>query len=149
MTNREGAPLLGPTLTRPQYLIFSPVSPAPTLSSLRLLISPSFTNWCSEYLMQSPHSTICRSPDSTPPGKTIVLPPSPPKSDEKPSPAVAAVVRLLQSHRNGTLRSGPWIKLRLLLAEHTKVWQLLKKTNGLGGYVEDKVRYGRALSRTP
>ncbi|KAI9864354.1 MAG: hypothetical protein M1813_003274 [Trichoglossum hirsutum] len=76
-----------------------------------------------------------------PPDRTIVLPPSPPPSDEKLSPAVAAVVRLLRSHRDGTLRSGPWIKLRLLLTEYRKVWELLEKDNGLGGYVEDKVRY--------
>jgi hypothetical protein len=93
--------------------------------------------------MQCPHSAICGSTDSTPPDRTIVPPPSPPATDQKPSPAVATVVRLLRSHRDGTLDSGPWIKLRLLLAEHTKVWQLLEKDNGLGGYVEDKVRYRR------
>jgi hypothetical protein len=92
--------------------------------------------------MQCPRSVICGSADSTPPNRTIVLPPSPPASGQKPSPAVVTVVRLLRSHRDGTLNLGPWIKLRLLLAEHTKVWQLLEKDNGLGGYVEDKVRYG-------
>ncbi|KAH0556226.1 hypothetical protein GP486_005847 [Trichoglossum hirsutum] len=94
--------------------------------------------------MQCPHSTICESSDSMPPDRTIVLPPSPPPSDEKLSPAVFTVVRLLQSHRDGTLYSGSWIKCRLLLTEYRKVWELLEKDNGLnglGGYVEDKVRY--------
>jgi hypothetical protein len=93
--------------------------------------------------MQRLHSTICESTDSTPPDRTIVLPLSPPLSDKKLSPAVATVIRLLQSRRDGTLHSGPWIKLRLLPAEYTEVWRLLKKdNNGLGGYVDDKVRYG-------
>ena len=100
------------------------------------------TSRSTKYPMQRPLPMTCGSTDSTPPDQTIVLPPWPPASSGKPSPAVVAVVRLFQLHRDGELDSV-LTNIRLSLAEHTELWRRLEKDSDLAGYVADKVRYGR------
>ncbi|KAH0562081.1 hypothetical protein GP486_003221 [Trichoglossum hirsutum] len=66
---------------------------------------------------------------STPPDKTIQLPPSPPPSSEKQSAAVWRVLNLFQSN-NGKVGS-PWINIPLSLEDYEKLQKALGRDKTL------------------
>ncbi|KAI9761266.1 MAG: hypothetical protein M1840_001990 [Geoglossum simile] len=75
---------------------------------------------------------------STPPDKTIVLPPSPPATGDSPSAPVAAVLYLFHQHKRGSLESL-WTRVRLQPLEYQELWDRLDEDKNLARYVGDKV----------
>ncbi|KAJ9634095.1 hypothetical protein H2199_009126 [Coniosporium tulheliwenetii] len=81
---------------------------------------------------------------------------TPPSSFKKAFPQVERLVRLFKSRRDGRpVLEGPWTRIQLAVSEYEELERRLRRDEGLGGYVEDKVRYdyiprsGQLILRMP
>ncbi|KAB8240717.1 hypothetical protein BDV35DRAFT_108602 [Aspergillus flavus] len=79
--------------------------------------------------------------DITPPGSDPVTPLTPPPTEEKASPIVTKVLRLLRQHRQGYRPQSYWVEYTLKPNEYVDFTKLLGSDERLSGYVKDKVRY--------